>query len=93
MKLLEIIAVRTSGHFKEQARQYLIQFCRTFKKLGLPELNLYINSAISGDIAIMLSWQKKEFTGTKTDMGQSLANALKCYGLVDHTCWIMMEDQ
>ncbi|MFH2046701.1 MAG: hypothetical protein ABIK92_16335 [Pseudomonadota bacterium] len=93
MKLLEIIAVQASGHFKEQARQYLIQFCRTFKEPTLSELKPYINSAFSGDIAVMLLWQKLEFTGTKTDVGQNLSSALKSYGLVDHTCWIMIEDQ
>ncbi|MBU4036541.1 MAG: hypothetical protein KKA35_08945 [Proteobacteria bacterium] len=93
MKLLEIIAVRASGHYKEQARQYLIQFCRTFKEPTLSELKLYINSAFSGDIAVMLLWQKLEFAGTKTDVGQSLSSALKSCGLVDHTCWIMIEDQ
>ncbi|MBA3035034.1 MAG: hypothetical protein FP814_00920 [Desulfobacterium sp.] len=93
MKLLEIIAVRASGDFEEQARQYLIQFRHTFKGPALPEVNLYIDSTISGDFAVILSWQKQKRAGNKTDVGRCLAEALKRFGLVDHTCWITMEDK
>ena len=92
MKLLEIIAVRTSGHFAEQACQYLKEFCLTFKGPPIPEMNLYINPAIKGDIAIILHWLERQHSRTKTDVGLCLAAALKRFGLVDHTCWVMMED-
>ncbi|MFH2046722.1 MAG: hypothetical protein ABIK92_16440 [Pseudomonadota bacterium] len=92
MKLLEIIAVRTSGHFAEQARQYLKEFCQTLKGPPIPEMNFYINSATNSDISVILQWQEREQPNTKTDVGFSLASGLKRFGLVDHTCWVMMED-
>lgn len=92
MKLLEIIAVRTSGHFAEQARQYLKEFCKTFKGAPIPEMNFYINSAINSDISVILQWQEREQSNTKTDVGCSLACGLKRFGLVEHSSWVMMEE-
>lgn len=92
MKLLEMISVRTSGPFGEEARHYLKDFCRTVKGPLLSEVHLYLNAAISGDIAVILSWTEAERDEMKTALGQRLAYALKRFGLVDHTCWIMMED-
>jgi hypothetical protein len=91
MKRLEIVSVRTSGNFEQQAYVYIRTFCREAKEPLLSGASLYINAAVPGDLAVILAWQAESSTEQKTDVGLRLADALKRFGLVDHVFWIMIE--
>jgi len=91
MERLEIISVRTSGSSEQEACVYMRTFCRKVKEPLLSGAGFYSNDAIPGDLAVILVWQPAPSTEEKTDVGFSLAHALKRFGLVDHVFWIMTE--
>ncbi len=91
MKRLEVISLRTSGYLEIQAHEYLRSFCLNLNKINILEANFYVGAFIPGDLAIVISSQTEKGKKRKTDAGASLADALKHFGLVDHTCWIMVE--
>lgn len=92
MNRLEIISLRAPDHVEQQVHDYLRFFCLTLKKTTMLEASFYDSAFIPGDIAIIISSQTEQGKNQKTDAGVCLADALKRFGLVDHTCWLMIED-
>jgi hypothetical protein len=92
MNRLEVISLRTSGYLEQQAREYLRSFCLDLKKTTMLEANSYASAFVPGDLAIVILSQTEQGKKQKTDAGISLADALKRFGLVDHTCWLMIEN-
>ncbi len=92
MKRLEVISLRASGNSDQQARESLRSFCQNLKKVNKFEANFYVSAFIPGDLAIVISSQTEQGKRQKSDVGASLADAMKHFGLVDHTCWLMIED-
>lgn len=92
MKCLEIISLRTSGPFEGQALEYLRDFCSKCEKHGATETDIYANVSIPGDMAIVISSQGDRGKEAGTNVGVILADALKRFGLVDHTCWFKLEE-
>ncbi len=92
MNRLEVISLRTPGHVEQQVLKYLRSFCLNLKKTTTLDANFYASAFIPGDLAIVISSQTEQGKKQKTDAGVCLADALKRFGLVDHTCWLMIED-
>lgn len=84
--------MRAPGCLEQQIHEYLRSFCLNLKKMNILEANFYVNASIPGDFAIVISSQTEQGKKQKTDAGESLADALKHFGLVDHTCWLTIED-
>ena len=93
MKRLEVISLRASGYLEQLAHEYLRSFCLNVKKTTILEAHFYASAFIPGDFAIVISSQVEQGKKQKTDEGVCLADALKHFGLVDHTCWLMIEDE
>jgi len=91
MKHLEIISVRTSGISEQQAYVYIRTFCRKLEDPLLSGTSLYINANVPGEFTVILAWQASPSIEDKTDVGFSLAYALKQFGRVEHVFWIMIE--
>ncbi len=91
MKQLEIISVRTSGNAEQQAYAYMRTFCREVKAPLLSGTSFCVNASVPSDLAVVLAWQAAPSIEQKTDVGLTLADALKRFGLVDHTCWRVIE--
>ena len=92
MRHLEIISVRSIGDFVQQAYLYMNAFCREVNEPLLAGANVYINADVPSDLAIILSWEGVSLKEEKTDVGLSLAAALKSFGLVDHVLWGIIEN-
>lgn len=88
MKRLEIISVRTSGNAEQQAYLYMKTFCREIKEPLLSDASLFSDADVSGDLAVIIEWQAAPSTDEKTDVGFSLAYALKRFGPVEHVFMI-----
>lgn len=93
MKQMEIISVRTSGNAEQQAFAYMRMFCWEVKAPLLSGASFCVNALHPGDLAVILTWQAAPSIEQKTDVGLTLADALKRFGLVDHTCWRVIENQ
>ena len=92
MKYLEMISVRASGRDAQLASLYLRSFRREAKDKRLLGTNIYMNVFVPDDLAILLSWRERPPENDKTDVGLSLANALKQFGLIDHVFWVALDD-
>jgi len=92
-KYLEIISLRASSGCEQQARQHMRKFCRVVKKRSLLEADFYVNALIPGDLAIVISSSAKTDKDQAMGLGVFMSDVMKRFGLVDHTCWIMTEDQ
>jgi len=92
MKRLEVISLRTSGNGEQQARESLKSFCRDLAKEIPLEADFYVNAFIPGDLAIFIASQAEQGKKQKTDVATMLADAMRQFGLVDYTCWLMIED-
>jgi hypothetical protein len=93
MKWLEIISLRTSGHFEQQARNYMKKFCRIVKKYKLSEVDFYIHASSPGDLALVISSRSQEEKDKVKDLVTYMADVLKKFGLVDHNCWLQIDEK
>ena len=92
MKWMEIISVRTSGQYEEQAQQFLEGLDHINQEGSETDIQWCKNADLPGDLSVILSWTSRP-NHHKSDFGLRLAEALKRFGLVDHTCWLIMEKQ
>ncbi len=90
MKSLEIISVRMSLP-DPRLKDDLQAICREVRKSSAAELDVYTNGDFPGDLAIILLWPSASSTGERTDLGNNLSDALKRFGLVDHSLWVKTE--
>lgn len=93
MKRLEIISVRTSGNYEERVRICLHEL-RLARDVSSANIEFYVNENFPGDLAAFLSWTttKGKPKNLKSDLGLCLADAMRRFGLVDHACWLAIED-
>jgi len=91
MKRMEIITIRVSNNLERQARQCMREFCDTIKQQTLLDTDVYVNASTPGDLAIIISSQAGQCNSQGTDLGVHVAGMMKRFGLVDHTCWFMMD--
>ncbi len=89
MKQLEIISLKTSGHYKQQATKYMRKFCRIVKKYHSSDANFYVRASIPGDLALIISSQVQEGEEPGTSLGVYMAAILKHFGIVDYNCWLI----
>jgi len=90
MKQVEIISIRTSIPYEEQARLYLKELHQNIQGSSKVDIQLYANADIPGDLAVILCWPSNAYRNRKSDLGLTLSDALRNFGLVDHTCWLMI---
>lgn len=93
MRFLEIISLRTAGvnDNEEAALECMKKFCLIVEKNNLPEAHSYVHSSIPGDLALVITSEKKTGKVMGTDFGNYMADVLKQFGLVDYNCWTMIE--
>jgi hypothetical protein len=93
MKRLEIISVRTSVHDEKQARLCLQEICRSADWTSATDMQFFVNADVLGDLAVILTWRSDQAGNQKSDLGMILAETMKRFGLVDHACWLAMENR
>ncbi len=57
------------------------------------DVTVYANSLLQGDLCIQIFWDKEAAANQGSRVGVSLAQALKRFGLVDHSVWIRIENE
>jgi len=92
MKGVEIILIRTAGDSGEQVCRYLQEIRRSTQDLTASSMRFYVNADVDGDLAVVLSWTSMRVKNRKSDLGLNLATAMRRFGLVDHTCWLAVEN-
>jgi hypothetical protein len=90
MKLLEVIKLRSSGKDSRLLEELLLSIDR-FNQRGLVEMKTFHHAAVESDWSIHLHWQSERPEQNGSSLGLRLAQALKEFGLVDHSIWIEEE--
>ncbi len=90
MKWLEIIKLRSAGkHFG-----LLEELSISIEKLSqgeLVEMKTYHHAALETDLSVHLHWESGRPEQNGSALGLRLAQALKEFGLIDHSIWIERE--
>lgn len=89
MKWLECIRVRAVGDPQELIAFKLLKYAEEFENSpGLSAADVYVHASVNGDFAIFLYWNTSPPQPMGSPIGLNLREALKRYGLVNHTVWI-----
>jgi hypothetical protein len=88
MKWLEIIKLRSAGIGEDSLEEFLRSLTESSLAGGLMAIRIYRHAGLESDAAVHLHWESKGPARNGTDVAIRLAEALKQFGLVDHSVWI-----
>jgi hypothetical protein len=87
MKWVEIITLRVSGTVPSQlADEFLKELDKVSTTKNLEEIRMYRNSI--NDVSIHIHWKSEQEGQHKSAFGLTLSQALKDYGLLNHSVWL-----
>jgi hypothetical protein len=87
MKWIEIIKLRSAGRDPESLKAYLSAMAKSDQR-GLAEIRIYRHAAWETDWSLHLHWESEEPEEDGSALGLRLSQALKEFGLIDHSIWI-----
>ena len=90
MKWLEIIKLRSAGKDSELLEEFLLSIDKLGQS-GLVEMKTYRHAALETDLSVHLHWESEQPEQNGSTLGLRLAQALKEFGLIDHSIWIEEE--
>ena len=90
MKWLEIIKLRSPGKDSGLLEELLLSIDKLGQS-GLVEMNTYHHAALETDLSVHLHWESGRPEQNGSALGLRLAQALKEFGLIDHSIWIEEE--
>ena len=87
MKWLEVIKLRSTANVSDLVDEYLLPMVEALNESAV-ELKIYRQAGLDTDVSVHLHWSSDlpELKGSA--LGLHLAQALKEFGLVDHSVWI-----
>lgn len=86
MKWVEIIKLRCAGKAPEPLQAFLTVIAGNAQP-GLTEMRIYRHAAWETDWSLHLHWESGELEQDGSELGLRLSQALKDFGLVDHSTW------
>jgi hypothetical protein len=86
MKWLEVIRLRSAGKGSALLDELLMSMTQTGQS-GLVEIKTYRHAALNTDLSLHLYWKSDRPEQNGSALGLRLAQALKEFGLVDHSIW------
>ena len=90
MKWLEIIKLRSAGKDSGLLEELLLSIDKLSQR-ELVEMKTYHHSALETDLSVHLHWESGRPEKNGSTLGLRLAQALKEFGLTDHSVWIEKE--
>ena len=94
MRWIEIIRFRAAGkQTKGRSTEFSDLISDVFNIHGQADVSIYANPLLRGDLCIQIFWNKETVATQGSRLGINLAQALKRFGLVDHSVWIRVEDE
>ena len=89
MNWIEIISLRSSEKIREPLISELMNpIAYDDKTSGLLMVKIYRNASIDTHVSIHLHWKSARARQDGSVIGLHLAQALKEFGLVDHSFWV-----
>ncbi len=90
MKWLEVIRLRSAEKNSGLLEELLLSIERLSQD-GLMEMKIYYHAALETDLGVHLHWESGRLEQNGSALGLRLAQALKEFGLVDHSVWMEKE--
>lgn len=87
MKWLEIIKLRSSGGSSGLLEEFLLSLSGSNQR-GVVEMKTFRHAALETDLSVHLHWNSEMPAPDGSVLGLRLAQALKEFGLVDHSVWL-----
>jgi len=87
MKWLEVIKLRSAGGSLGLLEELLLPISRS-KQSGLVEMKTFRHAALETDLSIHFHWDSEMPEPNGSALGLRLAQALKAFGLIDHSVWV-----
>lgn len=95
MRWLESIRLQVAGPWGRTVKEELAQLTRRVRRdrewWGLVEVMLYGHASVPGFFAVALLWDTESPQSEGSVLGQSLTQALREFGMVDHAVWIAQQ--
>jgi hypothetical protein len=88
MKWLEVIKLRAAGNGEGLLKALFREMNKAGQDRGLIEIKTYRHAALEADLSVHLHWESDRPDQNGSTLGLSLAQALKEFGLIDHSVWI-----
>ena len=83
---LEIIHLRSVQRPPREIHQAIVESMRSIAE-SEPQVRLYAHLRVVGDLSVHLVHESRDRLGQASHLGLRLAEALKEYGLVEHSVW------
>ncbi|MGD0232521.1 MAG: hypothetical protein ABSC19_19580 [Syntrophorhabdales bacterium] len=91
---MEIIRLRTTqAHVHNVADMLLDTAERATGEDGLLQVRMYKSASYQTDMALCLTWDTSPPRQQGSRTGLSISEALKTFGLVEHSIWVEKETQ
>ncbi len=87
VKWLEVIKLRSAGEGSGVLEKFLLPMAKVGQS-GLVEMKTYRHAALETDLSLHLHWRSERPEQNGSALGLRLVQALKEFGLVDHSVWI-----
>lgn len=87
MKWLEVIRLRSAEKCLAVLDELLISISKV-DQTGLAEMKVYRHADLETDFSLHLYWDAERMEQQGSTLGLRLTQALKKFGLVDHSVWI-----
>jgi hypothetical protein len=91
MKWLEVIKLRSAGNGEKIMEEFLRPTAKFGQNRGLMEMRTYRHAALETDLSVHLHWESVRPEQGGSALGLRLAQALREFGLIDHSIWIEEE--
>jgi len=90
MKWLEIIKLRSAGINPGLLEELSLSFDKV-SQWGLLEMKTYHHASLGTDLSVHLIWESERPERNGSSLGLRIAQALKEFGLTDHSIWVEKE--
>jgi len=87
MKWLEVIKLRSARKGSGLLEELLLSTAQ-MNQSGLVETKIYRHAALDTDLSVHLQWNSEMPEPNGSALGLRLAQALKEFGLIDHSVWV-----
>jgi hypothetical protein len=87
VKWIEVIKLRSAGN-RERLLEVLRPMTKSARNGGLVEMKIYRHAALETDLSVHLYWESERPDENGSNLGLRIAQALKDFGLIDHSVWI-----
>lgn len=92
MLWMEMIRLRTThGQLNNVADLLLETLGRAAEEAGLVQIHMYNSASYQTDLALSFTWDTNSFQHEGSRAALTISEALKTFGLVEHSIWVEKE--